>query len=425
MNPRLVKEADSLSTAGFEVSVIAADFSPWAREADRCFIDRPWRQIRPLQFGPYASRRVRFLELIRRHAARLAVAAGVRYQPVIRAAWHPIAPALVTAARRVEADLYIAHYPAALPAAALAAAQQGARYAFDAEDFHLGDPPEGPEHEATRSMIRAIEGRHLPGCAYVTAASPGIADAYADAYGIPRPTVVLNVFPIAQAPDRPTPVGTAEPGPSVYWYSQTIGPDRGLECAVRAIGMARSRPHLYLRGTPAAGFVDRLRSLASTAGATRRLHVLPPAAPSEMERLAAGFDLGLVGETGHTPNRRIALTNKLFSYLIAGVPALLSDIPAHVAFARSAEGAACLYSTDDAASLAASLDSLLLDRSRHAEARATAWRLGRERFNWDVEHKKLLVCVHEALAGDRPTAQASRPKGSRPQGATVGTASTT
>ena len=195
------------------------------------------------------------------------------------------------------ADLYIAHYPAALPAAAIAAQRHGARYAFDAEDFHLGDTPDGPEYDAQRQMLRAIEGRYLPGCAYVTAASPGIADAYVEAYDIARPTVVLNVFPRAQAPIRPTPRGTAAPGPSVYWFSQTIGPDRGLECAVRAIGRAQSRPHLYLRGTPAAGFLDHLRKIASEADALDRLHVLPPAAPSEMVRLAAAYDVGLVGRT--------------------------------------------------------------------------------------------------------------------------------
>jgi hypothetical protein len=31
-------------------------------------------------------------------------------------------------------------------------------------------------------------------------------------------------------------------------------------------------------------------------------------------------------------------------------------------------------------------------------AREKAWRLSRERFNWDIEQKKLLVAVEKALA---------------------------
>jgi glycosyltransferase involved in cell wall biosynthesis len=337
------------------------------------------------------------------------VVAGVRHPDVVRAAWHPISPDLVRAALDVQADLYIAHYPAALPAAAIAAQRHQARYAFDAEDFHLGDTPEGPEHHTERQMLRAIEGKYLPRCAYVTAASPGIAAAYVETYGITRPTVVLNVFPRSQASSGPTPRETAAPGPSVYWFSQTIGGDRGLECAVRAIGGARTRPHLYLRGTPAAGFLDRLRTIAREAGVEERLHVLPPAIPSEMERLAAAYDVGLVGETGHTPSRRIALTNKQFTYLLAGIPVVMSDTPAHCAFAPAMGDAVRLYPVDDPAGLAAALDALLSDPASLAAARNAAWRLGQERFNWDVEQTKLLRCVQasfETGSHDRDAKQA-------------------
>jgi glycosyltransferase involved in cell wall biosynthesis len=336
------------------------------------------------------------VQVLRQRASRLLVAAGVHHPAVVRGAWHPIAPDLVTAALSVRADLYIAHYPAALPAAAIAAQHHQALYAFDAEDFHLGDAPEGPEHHAERRMIHAIEARYLPGCAYVTAASPGIADGYVQAYGIPRPTVVLNVFPRSQGPSRSTSRGTAAP-PSIYWFSQTIGTDRGLECAVRAIGRARTRPHLYLRGTPAAGFLDCLRIIAREVGAGERLHVLPPTEPAEMARLAAAYDVGLVGETGHTQSRRIALTNKQFTYLLAGIPVLMSDIPAHRTFAPSLGEAARLYPVDDDAALAQALDALLGDPVSLATARNTAWRLGQERFNWDVEQSALLGCVAAAL----------------------------
>jgi hypothetical protein len=138
------------------------------------------------------------------------------------------------------------------------------------------------------------------------------------------------------------------------------------------------------------GYFDHLHGIALEADVSDRLHVLPPAAPSEMERLAANYDLGLVGETGHTPNRRIALTNKQFTYLLAGVPAVMSDTPAHRAFAAEAGAAACLYRVDDAENLAVALDSLLCDADALAMARATAWRLGRERFNWDIEKAALL-----------------------------------
>ena len=304
-------------------------------------------------------------------------------------------PALVRAALGIPADLYIAHYPAALPAAAAAARLRGAAYAYDAEDFHLGDWPDGT-HERERALVRALEGRHLPEAAFVTAASPGIADLYASTYGVERPRVVLNAFPLAQGAPAPTGRGVAEPGPSVYWFSQTIGPGRGLECALRAVAAARSRPHLHLRGTPAPGFAGALATLAAELGVAGRLHLHPPEAPDAMERLAARHDLGLCAETGGTANRAVALTNKLFSYLLAGVPPLLSDIPAHRAFAAEAGLGDLLFPVDDSAALARLLDRLLGDPDRLAATRRTAWRLGRERYNWDREGAALPGLVAEA-----------------------------
>jgi glycosyltransferase involved in cell wall biosynthesis len=300
---------------------------------------------------------------------------------------------LIAAAVRFPADVYIAHYPAALPAAAIAARQHGALYAFDAEDFHLGDWPDDCRHERGRRLIRAIEGRFLPGCAYLTAASPGIADAYVNAYAIKRPTVLLNVFPCEQAPTMPTPAGTALPGPSLYWFSQTIGPNRGLECAVVAIGRARTQPHLYLRGSLATGFLDRLRAIAVEAGVANRMHILPPGMPSEMERLAEQYDLGLSGEPGHTSNNRVALGNKLFTYMLAGLPVIMSDISAHRAFAPEMREAGRLYRVNDADSLAAALDCILSDAALLAAARSAAFRLAQKRFNWDLEKSTLIDLI--------------------------------
>jgi len=398
-NPRVVKEATALQAAGYSVTVISTRTMPLVDQRDDSILREVDWDTRRIDFFQHRAGRIYFKasRVLQKLASTLYRLTGRTSRRIGEWAHSAFTLPLVLAARNEPADLYIAHYVAALPAAAKAAVQHGALYAFDAEDFHPGDPPEGAEGEFERELIQAIERHYLPGCAYVTAASPGIADAYAHTYGITRPTVVLNVFPLEQAPEGPTPRGTVQPGPSVYWFSQTIGPDRGLECAVRAIAMARSRPHLYLRGTPAGGFDHSLRTLAGQLGVADRLHLLPPAEPAEMERLAATYDIGLAAETGNTPNRRIALANKIFTYLLAGIPVVMSDISAHRRFAQGRAPAVSLYKVEDPESLACAIDALLQDTTALVQAREAAYRLGQERFNWQSESHKVVNQVRAVL----------------------------
>lgn len=400
-DPRLVKEADALSGAGWKVHIIATQFATWAVDFDKDFDDKPWRIAVKIRFGPFAPLAIRMYHWCGSRLGRAAVTIGLHCPWIVERAWHEVTPRLVAAAKRVPADLYIAHLPTALPAAAAAARRHKARYAFDAEDFHCGDPPEGVDYALQRKMTGLIEARYLPGCSFVTAASPGIAKAYATTYGIAEPAVLHNVFPLDCAPKLPTAHGTAAHRPSLYWFSQTIGPNRGLECAVNAIALSHVRPHLYLRGNPAIGYCERLRAAANRAGVLDRVHILPPEPPSTMVRLAVTYDLGLAGEIGETPNRKIALTNKLFTYLLAGVPVLLSAIPAHQNIATELGIAASLYAIDDAESLADAIDFYLTSPARLAAARHAAFALGQRRFNWDRESATFLQLAEGAILAGR------------------------
>jgi glycosyltransferase involved in cell wall biosynthesis len=397
-NPRTVKEAQALHDAGFRVTVIATRTLSCVEPRDQSIMRRVQWELERIDLRARARwGALRAVQLVARRihpAVKLADLADIGLSA--------FAIPLRNAARARQADLYIAHYPAALAAAAAAARFYGSRYAYDAEDFHLGDWPDERGFELERRLVREIEGRYLPDCAYITAASPMIADAYSDAYGVDRPCMVLNSFPLAQAGATWTPMGTTKPGPSVYWFSQTIGQHRGLECAVRAVGLAACRPHLYLRGSLAPGYGEHLARLAQEAGVDGRVHILPPEEPASMERLAAAYDVGLASETGHSLSRRMCLTNKLFSFILAGLPPLMSDTPAQRAFAAEAGLEDLIYPIDDVEALARLMDRLLGSPELLSSTRAQAWQLGQKRYNWEIESKILVETVRR-LFYQRPT----------------------
>jgi hypothetical protein len=173
----------------------------------------------------------------------------------------------------VPADLYIAHYVAALPAAAMAARLHGALLGFDAEDFHSGEGTGALGDVFRMRMIEIVERAALPACAHMTAAAPLIAKAYTARYGIASPATVLNVFPLSMAPAEPRPVRSREgaAGLRAYWFSQTIGLDRGLQSFIEAMARTTTRVTLDIRGSNRWGHGDALLTLAASLGLADRV----------------------------------------------------------------------------------------------------------------------------------------------------------
>jgi len=237
----------------------------------------------------------------------------------------------------------------------------------------------------------------LTQCDYVTAAAPLIAEAYAALCRIPTPAVILNVFSTRHRP--PAPSATPDGRICLYWFSQTIGPDRGLEDAVAAVGLLRDpRVELHLRGRWQDGYEQRLRDLANAAAVTDAQIVShPPARPDAMVSLAADMDIGLALEPPASRNNDILWSNKAFTYLLAGVPVVMSRTSGQRGLAQLFGDAAQTYAPGDARQLATALERWTRHPSALSYGRALAWRLGDERYNWELEAPRFVSIVNEVL----------------------------
>jgi hypothetical protein len=396
-NPRLVKEADALAAAGFRVRVVAGDYSSALRSLDESVLaGAPW-EIARVSVGRGWGRRLRAL---RRKVCEW-LTARERFVTVRVALWtdNDLVGPLSAAAAARPADLYVGHYLTGLAAAARAAATHNAPLGFDAEDSHVDELPDTPAWKGRRAARARIEAAFLPRCRHLTAASPAIAGALERRLGV-RPEVVLNVFPLREGPSAPVVTGfqrgMAEP--TLYWFSQTIGPDRGIQQILEAMARMRRPVHLHLRGQPAWGFAEELERLTGKLGVVGRLHLHAPAEPGQMAALSAPFDLGLGVELNEPPNRALCLTNKIYTYLLAGVPVVLSRTPAQEQAAADLGPAALLIDLHDPGAIARRLDAYFDDAAGQQDARAAAWRLGRQRYNWDLEQRVFLESVRRALS---------------------------
>ncbi len=389
-NPRLLKEARALHDAGYRVTTVVCDQKS-ALEGFDAAIHRevPWT-VRSVPRAPLERPRAAASRVMARAVER--VGGGVPVA-MAAAAYGGLVGTLQGATAGIGADLYVAHYVAALPAVASAAKRHGAMLGFDAEDFHSGEGAGSAEDAFRMRMVERVESQILPRCAHLTAASPMIGEAYSDKYGV-SPITVLNVFPLDMAPREP-PAATGN-ALRAYWFSQTIGLDRGLQAFLQAMARAKAAVSLDVRGDDRWGNGNKLVAMARDLGIAARVRLLPTAAPSEMVRLAASYDLGLSLETDVSLNRRICLTNKIFTYLLAGVPVMMSDTPAQGALAPDLGVAGRVVSLAEPQTIAAALDGLAVPSER-AAAKAAAWELGRKRYNWDVEKDVLLRSVEAAF----------------------------
>ena len=391
--PRLVKEAHALQEAGYQVTVVAGRNFPLVDAFDEALIARArWRCIRvPTDKGlAIAWRRLsaRALLFLRgdQSCARLNEALLVI---------SPAVPDLVRAAVTAGADIYHAHAVPGLAAAALAARKTGRKYGFDAEDFHEQETTELERSPRARSIVRQIMGAYLPGASVRTAASPLIAAAFEERYGCGMTTILNSFVSAPESACKRSHDGFSQEHPAkLYWFSQTIGPGRGLEQIVDILGLVKTPVRLQLRGFAGVRYREELANRAKREGVA--LDFLAPADPDDMVKLAAEADIGLSLEQREPGNRNLCLTNKVFVYIAAGIPQLLSLTAAQEALGGEIGAAGLLVNLEDAPAAAQKLDAVLSNPEQVRSARA-ATVSAQERFGWPVEKAKLIEAFRRAL----------------------------
>lgn len=401
-NPRALKEADALFEAGFDVRVVSVTHDEQRKVLDDDLIHvRKWRfdalDVRKIGVSRYrwllaAVRQKFFTYVFALSGGRLGlVNTYSRY-------W----TGLAQLASKEKADLYIAHNLPALPAAAKAAKLHGAMLGFDAEDFHRGEFHEIPQFAPIIALTKAVEEKYIPQCDYVTAASDGIGVAYASNLGIPKPQTILNVFPLSLRSGIVSKNELAkerrEEGLSLYWYSQVIGPDRGLEDVLEAMAQVGPGVCFHLRGEWAAGYEAIFRKKARELGVENSVYHLPPVPPDELIERASMHDIGLALEPGDRQNNDIAASNKLFAYMSSGLAIIATNTKGQRTIMSRVVGVGDLVVTDKVREISEIIKRYMLSEAELNKAKKASLESSREIYSWDNERQKLVANLMKLLS---------------------------
>jgi hypothetical protein len=327
----------------------------------------------------------------------IAHAVGTARAPlgVVSRAYGRTHPELVKAILAEPFDFVYGGTSGALEAIAEAAQRADKPYALDLEDLHTAESREG-DAPLTHALARAVLHDTLPAARFVTTASAPMAYTYAQEFGI-APRVILNVCDQREA----CPPRAADERPlELYWFSQTIGPSRGLEDVVRAAGHAGLRAAFHLRGVPLGDFVGRLRALAAALAPGLEILVHDPVPPDALVSASARHHVGLALETKDTANRDVCVTNKLLTYVAAALPIVATTTAGQCSLAAEIDGAARWYAPGNIGALAGVLAAWDRDRDSLAAASRASAAAFRRRLHWShpAESGALLAAVENATA---------------------------
>lgn len=393
-NPRPWKEAEALAGAGYDVTVLMVRNHAATEEAEAAALSGAGFRREAIDLIPgFATGPARLL-------VRRGLAWGARQwtrlggQPTLGS----LGPArlLLERARRRAADLTIVHneVPHWVGRQLL---KEGFRVAADIEDWHSEDLlPEQRRHRPLETL-REIERDLLRHAAYTTTTSEALAEALHVRYGGVRPAVIANAFPLQPDPHRGPP---GEP-PAWFWFSQTLGPGRGLEAFVAAWALTVQPSRVVLLGEPVEGFVQ---ALTARVPAERRaaLTFLSPVPPAQLPSVIARHDVGLALEDATIVNRDLTITNKILQYLNAGLAVVATGTAGQREVLARAPAAGLILDLRDPVAAAAGLDGLLADRAQLARRQAAARHAAETIYSWERESAHLLRLVATALA--RPPA---------------------
>lgn len=396
-NPRCHKEVKALVGHGYSVSVMKFDIRNWSADYESA-IESSLPQVKWIKLDTGNKSKFRWIA-----ASLVSKLAGVikgffnnnialiSYK-LDKRSW-----LLSNKLQKIAAqyDLLIAHNPGAFYPVYNAATKSSVPYAIDVEDYHPGEYRDALLQQGTKQLMQET----LKDATYISAAAPLILKhTITDVEGIaPKSLVINNVFPIELQPTfQELPINDGGPI-KLVWFSQNVGLDRGLDDVVNAMNLLADFPiQLTLIGNCSE---DIKRTIVSVLNNTKHTIIFKSPLPEQqLMQEVAQHHIGLALEASPNLNRRICLTNKLFTYLLCGNAIIASDTEAQVQFMEKHDTVGETYSSGNASQLAALISSYYTDKRQLHDNRLNAYRLAGEEMNWEKEQVVFLAAVNKAIA---------------------------
>lgn len=381
-NPRVYKEAVTLSSAGYDVTIVTGIHSDELLKEDLELLDG--NSIKYLLAFDLRNKSLKnyLIKLIRAINVKLVKYLNLQVPGALGYNLNGYNYLL----NSTKADLFIAHQELPLYLGCRLI-KRGRKVAFDIEDWYSEDLlPEAKQGRPIK-LLKKSECFALKNGAFTQTTSHALADALANEYNTKKPFVIYNKFNI----DTRTSNNTDRKNPnaiSLIWFSQTVGPGRGLETIIETIKNIKHPVELHLRGNCSSAYSGYLTDLLGVQP-LHHLYIHPLVKNEELAGVIKGHDIGLAFEDPEPPNKDLTASNKIFHYLVNCVPVIASPTKGQKEVAAMAEK--CVFVTKDFTSdaLSETINGLIENPDLLRIAKQTIVLLS-EKICWKFEEVKLL-----------------------------------
>jgi glycosyltransferase involved in cell wall biosynthesis len=296
------------------------------------------------------------------------------------------------------ADIYHASELTALPACFIVSRLLRKPLIFEIYDLQFPVPYTGVAF--WRRMGPYLYALLLPHCAEVIVTSPLHAQEIRKRYSVPAITLVRNIprYQVVKKSDRLRKHLGLSPNTRIAIYQGNISSDRGLDILIHAASFLERDTAIVIMGKAKQATLTHLEALISKEGMTDRVKILPPVPYEELLDWTASADIGLtVLPPDFSLNTQTLLPNKLFEYLMAGLPVLSSELDAVADVIKTYDVGQIVHSHTPS-DVGRAINTMLADRTALTRMHQNALHVVQENLCWEKEKEQLILLYQKVGA---------------------------
>lgn len=297
---------------------------------------------------------------------------------------------------RLKADIYHAVDLDTLAPAFWAGRKTGGRVIYEARELYTElEPLRG--RNLVRSFWEHLERRLISKVDAVVTINESIAIELCKRYRIEKPSVIRNVALIPKSLEvRNLRAEFGIPDShKILIYQGVLRGGQGLLAQLDMLRFLDGVSMIFVGDGP---LEKDLREKASRLGLEDRAIFAERIPPDELVNFTASADAGMLLMEDVALNNRLALPQKLFQYLSAGIPQIVSAVPEISRFVRGQETGIVVNSKDPVGA-AAEIAAFVFDSERYSRARENC-RKSAAINNWETESTKWIE-IYEELGSVR------------------------